>query len=1487
MSDPAKPRRTEVHFHGPAVGTVIGDHNTVIQHFVEGIASLPTDYSERIENFIAAYIGTPEHRVPFGGREAALAELDTWLEDRNATPYLFVASPAGRGKSALLTQWSRKLLKRDRPGGDGVAVVFIPISIRFRTNLANVFFAALVARLARLHGDESPAANTSSEAWRGMLADYFNRPLPDGRRLLVIIDGIDESADLELGADIFPFTPPHGLKVIVSARYRPGDLDGTGWLHVLGWDRPGLGKVMGLPPLSIEGVADVFQKMERPLEKLGENSEIVAELHRLSQGDPLLVTLYVYSLSARGADLLRLRPEDLRSIRPGLEGYLDRWWAEQRKLWGDEDPLRESTVRAVLNILACALGPLSKDDILSLVPENLDLDSWLFDNVLNSLARIVIGDGQSQGYVFSHPRLGTYFHDKLATRDRNKWEGYFITWGQGTLTALKNGDVPPGGVSPYLVQYFGSHLERRGVPEDLLSLVDGAWKAAWETFEGSYSGFLSDVTRAYRIVTAFNRSSIDRRGQAGYVGGESLCALCVASISTVAYSVPPVLIIRLVKEGFWSHAQGLVYARQTPDPNRRAEAISGLAPDMPDSLLQTALAASLDIQDEDARVKALLALAPRLSKVQLISVLDNAWKIEDDVECTTAIVGLISHLDEDLGRMYEPYASSFLSGVLERVVSIEDDMRRSFALGSLGGLLPEPLLGKACDAAKSFKHQGYRTIALKGISSTLGKRDRQDEAINVARMLEDQQQRAQSLSDILPFLQADYREPIVDEAFESVLNALTNEPSTASDHASASTDSAGKRDSLYQYAHVLNRQRAKGDAVATALRLYPYLDEASKKGLSTYCLKALGMVELEQRWQLLILLAEHLDAEAREELADIASEIAERYVSRMGETDGFDEKEKNDLMKSSKGSGAKIQILALTGLAPLLSEPKRSEVLRLALESVELIDNMYASYVEPDKAKSLILVASVVDEPLKTSLLEEVLRKARGLAPRAQRDVLDTAVPQLPPQLIPRALDVVRSIADQDERNGALENFVPYLPASLLSEAEEIARGIGDAYDRINALTAFVPYLPDTLRHDLLGLARTLSDKHKSIEIQIKLIPYLPDTLAGEILQSIAGLSEKDSKGIELVILAPSITPDLLDEALCVARSLKDEIGHVDALALLSKNTAEPHKSEILREAIEVYLKFEPAYGLGALLPQLSDELLREFKIRTEGMKDTKRREDAIEAVLLELAARGSYEEGLNAARNADNKYERAEFLTKLTLRLAPTIYATVREDILREAIAACWDADDEQGGGGHRNLGALARLMSEELIGQVIDRAERVVNEQRRAWIIKEITPWLSLRAALDYIDRARRIKYEPGRNEVLAAIAVRLAELQQTQSFYEVAAEVTNEFILSEALVARATHLPDDMIDIALESILSARSMLWEFKRGGLLRELTPRLVRLPKIRLHELWISALEYSMATRGDLLMALSGLVGVLHELGGNEAVVETYHAINHTGQWWP
>jgi len=452
---------------------------------VDGIQLLPYDYANRIQNFLVEYLGDEKNPVPFGGRDVALQILNNWL-DQSSTPYLLLAAPAGRGKSALLVRWLNSLAERA-----DLALAFVPVSVRFGTNQERVFYASLAARLAYLHGDEVPTSSeTSTDVYRGLVDSYLAKPLSDGRRLLVVLDGLDEAADWQAGADFLPAELPAGVRVVVSARLLAGDADSAAWLERLNWKRKGLAEAPALDALDRAGVADVLIKMDCPLDEIGRQVDIVQELFRLSEGDPLLVNLYVGDLWTKGEAVRLLRPEDLVNIQPGYKGYFERWWKEQKELWGKENRhWLEKHVLMLRKLLAGALGPLFANDFQALDPQ---LESAYIEDALDVLGRFITGDNQTQGYTYSHPKLGQYFWDDLTDTDREQIERRFLEWGEQTLQAFIDGQrdaTRKDEVPFYVIRNYGAHLARAKQPiGKYLELIQHQqWAQAWFAVEGTGS----------------------------------------------------------------------------------------------------------------------------------------------------------------------------------------------------------------------------------------------------------------------------------------------------------------------------------------------------------------------------------------------------------------------------------------------------------------------------------------------------------------------------------------------------------------------------------------------------------------------------------------------------------------------------------------------------------------------------------------------------------------------------------------------------------------------------------------------------------------------------------------------------------------------------------------------------------------------------------------------------------------------------------------
>jgi aminopeptidase N len=227
----------------------------------------------------------------------------------------------------------------------------------------------------------------------------------------------------------------------------------------------------------------------------------------------------------------------------------------------------------------------------------------------------------------------------------------------------------------------------------LLALVSDGWRRAWEALEGSYARFLNDVGRAWRAAEAADEAQVKRGGSATYLGGEVRCALCRASVQSLAGNIPPALLKALVERGLWSASQGLAYARQMQDPSQRAEGLAAVAPHLPEPQRGEALARALEAArasgEEYNRSRALAALAAHLPGPQRGEALAQAARaIGQEDSRSRALAALAAHLPE-------PQRGEALAQDLEDERAIRDEDSRSPALAALAPHLatrPAPFL---------------------------------------------------------------------------------------------------------------------------------------------------------------------------------------------------------------------------------------------------------------------------------------------------------------------------------------------------------------------------------------------------------------------------------------------------------------------------------------------------------------------------------------------------------------------------------------------------------------------------------------------------------------------------------------------------------------------------------------------------------------------------------------------------------------------------
>lgn len=676
---------------------------------LRGLVSLPTDYSTRIENFFIEYLGTPHHPTPFGGRQNELKALDDWLMNPEASPYTLIAAEAGTGKSTLLIRWAQSLQER------GIAsVAFIPISITFNISLESIVFSALSSRLSQIYKEPITYFNLSPEQWRGICQDFLRKSPPSDKPIVVIIDGIDEAVGWYPGPDLFPFSPPPGVRAVVSARIKVGDRGSSEWLQRLGWDIPGRATSMSLPALTREGVIEILSSMRDQLGSLTNRTDMVNDLYNLSQGDPLIVRLYIDALLPHGREFPTLKPEELPSIDQGLSGYFNRWWEDQRRQWGNDYFEREQVTHALIATLATAVGPLLSTDLLEIIPSNIGLTAYMLEENLRSLSRLVIGDGLDAGFSFSHPRLRNYFYDKLSIKEKNTWESYFLSYCYQTLENIRSENINSEQISTYCVQFYGSHLDRSQADlDDYFPLVSDEWISAWFGIEGGFNGLLGDIDRVLRKVESYilNRDTFN-----GLIKSDSLVlhvksALCIASINSLSSSISPSLLATLLNYKILTPPQVLGFVRQISDEYQRSETLSIIMPYVSDDWFDEIYTIIRSISNDHALSELIDRIAVYIPSIYLndvISFLSNRnnnylfgsinsiltqRKFDIDHQIFTEILTNVRNIDDSYLRCHSllcllPHSSNkeherIIKDAIDAAYATQDPIGRSIGLFSV------------------------------------------------------------------------------------------------------------------------------------------------------------------------------------------------------------------------------------------------------------------------------------------------------------------------------------------------------------------------------------------------------------------------------------------------------------------------------------------------------------------------------------------------------------------------------------------------------------------------------------------------------------------------------------------------------------------------------------------------------------------------------------------------------------------------------------
>ena len=340
-----------------------------------------------------------EHQdKPLFGRREDLETLDAFIENADRGTILLLGE-AGLGKSRLLTGWTDLL-----PGPRSTVLRHFVSAKRPETTTRRAVLRSL-ARQAALHlSPKSLGEGVPGDA--DDLADRLARLLagnrPEGERLVVVIDSLDEAAEV-----INPITLKlgRGVFLVASGRLEPGErpLFLDRWQY-LGRRAPEEHLELTLSGLSRSAIAGWLAfALGRTVP---EDGPLLEEAYRASEGIPLFASFMI----PHAIDKLMAGAKEDEAFPPGFEDYAR---AELKALDGISPVggmLDAAAMSKLFNLVLATKGPIGASDVSAILgwrpkPGQLDhrFERW-FE---------LVEDERDLRISFAHPRLAQVFRKVL------------------------------------------------------------------------------------------------------------------------------------------------------------------------------------------------------------------------------------------------------------------------------------------------------------------------------------------------------------------------------------------------------------------------------------------------------------------------------------------------------------------------------------------------------------------------------------------------------------------------------------------------------------------------------------------------------------------------------------------------------------------------------------------------------------------------------------------------------------------------------------------------------------------------------------------------------------------------------------------------------------------------------------------------------------------------------------------------------------------
>lgn len=493
------------------------------------------------------------------------------------------------------------------------------------------------------------------------------------------------------------------------------------------------------------------------------------------------------------------------------------------------------------------------------------------------------------------------------------------------------------------------------------------------------------------------------------------------------------------------------------------------------------------------------------------------------------------------------------------------------------------------------------------------------------------------------------------------------------------------------------------------------------------------------------------------------------------------------LVKVQEMASDMAKVMAIAALMPHLPQKQREDVLKQVLIVARSIKD---DKDEAKEAEALSVLVPYVHPNQREGLVQEAFQLIKASKDRANAHWRET-------ESLMKSLDPDSSKPEKKSQ----KNKEIKMNASLIIGVQAVTRNLYSGNMRKNALKFLAPFLPEPLLTDAIDEAFPLSGTIGITFFQA-LLPHLSDGQKEKLIERARNELTSDQQDSQktsveiLVSLAPHLSNKALQEALLVAKMLKDQDDRASVFTAIASHLHDETRKEVSELAVEAAMaiirdKEGRAKALAALAPVFFDEqranLIREVLKAAAAFSNKSTRAQIVTSLIPLVSGEDKeklikliVETAENSTIAEDTAYKyKFHTQVEILIELAQTLSGNQQEQVSQKAL--------------------------DTLRQHMIFVADMDDNESSS--LVSQLAPHLSNKLLNELLMETRAIRDETKRTEFLSTLFPHLSDNLKRHSLAAVSA-IRDHHRQVKAFVALVPHLPDKDRPIVLQAALVAAS-------------------------------------------------------------------------------